>query len=378
MTLARRARRLSYHALTAAAAATLTTTALAAPATANAAPANAATATARPATSNAVAGYAWVDGGLQTYYDFDSANGRGSAVTYSSPATGIYQIEFGNLGGIARNADVQVTPYSVDENCAPSGWTNDHGKLRVVVDCYSLSGTLSEANFDLIVTHPSSPPNGVFDYSLVYTPNSSGVLTTNQYNSSHKKNSVKHLGTGKYQVLLGGQKTTGRQGIVHVTAYGAQPGNCELVSWAGSAQGELVNVDCFGPGPGHVAQNRKFIVAYATASSLMGIKSQVVANAFANGKTQLYAPGLQFDSKHGAKVSVLRNETGRYEVLPVGSGGNTDKWGGDVQVSAVGTKDQLCISGGWGQFTNPSLTVECFDRSGNPADVPFTVEWVVP
>jgi hypothetical protein len=356
--------------MTLTAAATLTTTALAAPAQA--------AVTAHPATSNAVAGYAWVDGGVQVYYDFDSANGHGSAVTYSSPDTGIYQIEFANMGGIASNAGVQITPYGTDENCATSGWDNDHGKLRVTVDCYTLAGTASNGNFDLIVTHPTSRPNGVFDYSLDYAPISSGTLVANQYNSSHKKNSVKRLGTGRYQLLLGGPKTTGTQGIVHVTPYGGQPGNCEAVSWTGSAKGELVNVDCFGPGPRHAPQNRAFIVTYANASSLMGIKSQVVANAFANGKADLYSPSVQFDSKHGAKVSVVHNQTGRYEVLPFGSGGNTSKWGGNVQVSAVGHKDQLCITGGWGHFTNSSLTIECYDRSGNPADVPFTVEWVVP
>jgi hypothetical protein len=335
-------------------------------------------ATAHPATSNAVAGYAWVDGGtVEVYYDFDSANGHGTAVTASTPGTGIYQVEFANMGGIAGNVGVQVTPYSVDETCATSGWDNDHGKLRVVVDCYSLAGALTDGNFNLIVTHPTSRPNGVFDYSLDYAPNSSGMLTTNQYNSSHKKNSVKHLGTGRYQVLLGGPKTTGTSGIVHVTPVGAQPGNCELVSWTGSAQGELVNVDCFGVG--HAAQNREFIVTYATASSLMGIKSQVVANAFANSKaTDLYSPSVQFNSKRGAKVTVAHLQTGRYLVLAFGSGGNTKKWGGDVQVSAVGNRGQLCISGGWGQFTNPTLTVECFDKSGHPTDVPFMVEWVVP
>jgi len=371
MTFARKASRLTYLAMTVAAAATLATTALAAPAVA--------AATEHPATANAIAGYAWVDGGsVQSYYDFDSANGHGTAVTSSSPGTGIYQIEFADMGGIAHNAAVQVTPYQLDETCATSGQDNDHGKLRVVVDCYSLGGTLTNGNFTLVVTHPTSPPNGVFDYSLVYTPNSSGTLITNQYNSSHKKNSVKHLGTGRYQLLLGGPKTTGTHGIVHVTPVGGQPGTCELVSWTGSGQGELVNVDCFGPGPGHVAQNREFIVTYATSSSLMGIKSQVVANAFANGKADFYSPSLQFDSKRGAKVSVVHYRTGRYEVLPFGSGGNTDKWGGDVQVSAVGSRDQQCISGGWGQFTNPSLTVECFDKAGNATDVPFTVEWVVP
>lgn len=371
MTLLRNARRLSWLASTVTATAILTATALAAPATA--------ATTAHPATANAIAGYAWVDGGsVQVYYDFDSANGHGTAVTSSSPSTGIYQIEFADMGGIAHNAAVQITPYGPDETCATSGQDNDHGKLRVMVDCYSLGGTLTNGNFNLIVTHPTSPPNGVFDYSLDYAPNSSRMLITNQYNSSHKKNSVKHLGTGKYQLLLGGPKTTGTHGIVHVTPVGAQPGNCELVSWTGSAKGELVNVDCFGPGPGHVAQNREFIVTYATSSSLMGIKSQVVANAFADGKADLYSPSVQFDSKRGAKVSVVRYKTGRYEVLPFGSGGNTVKWGGDVQLSAVGSRDQQCISGGWGQFTNPSLNVDCFDKAGNPTDVPFTVEWVVP
>jgi hypothetical protein len=370
MTLTFKARRLSCLALTLAAT-TLGTTALAAPALASLA--------AHPAAANAIAGYAWVDGGnVQSYYDFNSKSASPTAVTATSPSTGDYEVEFANMSSIALNADVQVTTYGPIRTCAASSWDPDGTKLRVVVDCYDVSGTLSNGNFNVIVTHPTSAPHGVFDYALDYQPNASGTLITNQYNSSHKKNSVKHLGPGRYQLLFGGPSTTGTQGIVHVTPVGAQSGNCEVASWTGSAKGELVNVDCFAAGLGHAPQNREFIVTYATSSSLMGIKGQVVANAFAAGKAPLYAPNVQFSSKRGAKVNVVHYRTGEYGVLAIGSGGNAAKWGGDVQVSAVGTRDQLCLSGGWGTGITPSLNVDCFDKSGNLTDLPFTVEWVVP
>ncbi len=371
MTLASKARRLSCLALTVAA--------TAAAGLATSAPASAVgarPATAHPAAANAVAAYAWVDGAIDTYYAFNSKVSGSQAVLYSSSASGLYEIEFAQLGSIASNVGVQVTTYSQTVTCAVTGWSKDGGKLKVGVNCYNLSGSLVAGDFDIIVTHPTSAPHGVFDYALDDHPNSSGPLTSNQYNSSRKQNSAKHLGTGRYQVLFGGPKTSGTQGVVHVTAFGGQPGSCEVESWTGSAQGELVNVDCFGPGPNPVPQNRGFTVAYATSSSLMGINSQVVANAFANSKAPLYSPTVQFDSKKGAKVSVVHY--GEYEVLAVGSGGNFSKWGGDVQVSAVGNKDKLCISDGWGQELTPSLDVDCYDKAGHLVDASFTVEWVVP
>ena len=373
-----KARRLSCLALTVAAS---TATALATSVPASAAGARpAARQSAQPAAANAVAGYAWVDGGnVESYYDFNSKKPGFSAVTASTPSTGIYQVEFANMSSIAPNVSVQITPYGgPPRTCAASGWEADGSKLRVGVACYDLSGTLSAGNFNVILTHPTTAPHGVFDYALDYEPNASGTLVTNQYNSSHKKNSVRHLGPGRYQLLLGGPKTTGTQGFVHVTPVGAQAGNCELVSWTGSAKGELVNVDCFAAGLGHAPQNREFIVTYAASSSLMGINSQVVANALANGKAPLYAPSLQFSSKRGAKVTVVHYRTGEYGVLAVDSGGNAVKWGGDVQANAVGNRDQLCISGGGGTGITPSLTVDCYDKSGNLTDASFAVEWVVP
>lgn len=372
MTLAPKVWRLPRLALTLAATTTLAASALAA-----AAPASAA---AHPAAANAVAGYAWVDhNAVEDYYDFDSANTHAGSVTVSKVSDGVSEVEFANMASIANDADVQVTPYSNDFYCTAAGWRSDDASLEVVVDCFALDGTLTDAEYNVIVTHPTSPPNGVFDYALDNKPTSAGTLGTNQYNSSHKKNSVKRLGTGKYQVLFGGPASKGTQGIVHVTPVGAQPGNCEVAGWTGSAKGELVNIDCFGPNPGNAPQNRPFIVAYATSSSLMGLSNQFVANAFANGKSDFYQPAVQFNSKRGARVAIVRYDAGEYEVAPSGSGGNTSKWGGNVQVSAVGSRDQLCIIDGWSSNPiTPSLTIECFSKAGIRVDTPFTVEWVVP
>ena len=230
----------------------------------------------------------------------------------------------------------------------------------------------ADAQFTLLVTHPSSPPHGTFDYSLNTRANTSGKLTSFQFNSAHKQNSIKHLGTGKYQLTLGGPKTAGTQGIVKLSAYGNTPGDCELGGWKGSASGELVNVDCYGVG--HVLADRDFIITYASANSIMGINGQVVANAFANSKAAVYQPAVQYDSAKGAKVTVAHLATGRYNVLTAGSAGNVAKFGGDVQVNAVGTNGRHCSVIGWAQELTPSIDIECDDSQGHPHCVDFTAK----
>ena len=353
----------------AAAAASSAPTALAAPVT-------------RPATATAIAGYVWSDDGATTPYTYYAYNSTGGAVTQTSPGPGEYEIDFAGLGSFAHSSVVQVTTDEDEFNCDVAGWGPSTGAgtdLLVSVSCYTLAGTLASVSdivFDLVVTHSVSPPHGVFDYSFVYQDNSSGPLTAFQYNSSHKKNSVKHLSKGHYQVTLAGPASKGTTGIVKVSAYGNEPGSCELEGWTGSAKGELVNVDCYTLH--HAAQNREFIVTYATANSLLGINGQTVANAFANGSSALYQPKVQFDSHKGARVSVVHYSTGDYGVLAVGSGGNVGARGGDVQVSAVDSKGRLCITDGWDQELTPSITVNCYDAKGDLVDSPFTVEWVVP
>jgi hypothetical protein len=65
-------------------------------------------------------------------------------------------------------------------------------------------------------------------------------------------------------------------------------------------------------------------------------------------------------------------------LLAAGSSGNTVMWSGDVQISPVGTSGARCFVQSWSQELTPSINIECVNKSGNIADSPFTVEWVVP
>lgn len=330
--------------------------------------------------ASAIAGYVRsVDGSADLTETYNSADQNSGSVTVTTISTGSYHVDFADLGNIATKAVVQVTTLESLADCSVADWASSSagaGDLIAVVDCYgALTGVATDTDFDLLVTHPTHRVDGTFDYSFVYLSAQSATLGAYQYNSSHKKNSVRFLGTGRYQVTLGGQKTAGTRGIVKVTAFGGGPGDCKPVSWTGSAKGEIVDVSCFGLGG--VRQNREFIVTYATANSLMGINGQVVANAFADSQAAVYQPAQQYDSTRGARITVVRYSAGWYEVLPAGSSGNTDLWG-DAQVSAVGRSAAHCTVEDWSQEYTPSIDVECIDRHGNSFNSPFTIEWVVP
>lgn len=331
---------------------------------------------ARPTVNSAIAGYV-LSGDTTGRYSYDSADSDPSAVAVTSIGTGVFKVDFARLSTIAGAAAAQVTAFNAADNCVTDiTRTIGNGDLEVIVQCVRVAtgNADPDGEFDLVVTRPVHPVHGTFDYSVV--TRLSGTMTQHQYNSAGQPNTVKHLGPGEFQVTLGGPKTSGRRGIVKVSALQPSDGNCELAGWQGSAKGVVVNVDCYKFA--HTPADQHFVVTYATANSLMAINNQVVANAFADSTAAVYQPAIQYDSTRGAKVTIVHYETGSYEVLPAGSAGDTAKFGGDVQVSAVGTKGQFCITNGWSQQLTPSISVACYDKNGVLTDAPFTVAWVVP
>ena len=328
-----------------------------------------------PAVKSAVAGYVWSGDGTG-YYTYDSADSGSGAVTVTSIGTGVFKVVFAKLATIADAAAAQVTAFNAADNCVLNITRPAGNDLQVIVQCTRVAtgNPDSDAEFDLAVTRPVHPVHGTFDYSVV--TKLSGTMTQHQYNSTGKQNTVVHLGTGIFQVILGGPKTTGRHGIVKISSLQPANGNCQLMGWQGFAKGVIVDVNCY-TFP-HTLADRHFVVTYTTANSLMGINNQVVANAFAADPAAVYQPIVQYASGRGAKVTIVHYQTGSYEVLPAGSAGNAAKFGGDVQVGAVGNKGQFCIVNGWSQQLTPSINVACYDKNGNLADAPFTVAWVVP
>ncbi len=331
-----------------------------------------------PRTGSAVAGYVWSDGtSAPSYYAYNSVDHAPGSVAITQLGTGEYDVMFADMGAMASSALPQVTTYDSSDDCRIAAWAPNAGSLQVDVYCFTLvTGSADSVNFDLLVTRPTAHVNGVFDDSFVYKSNASGTLTQSQYNSSHLHNSVRYLGTGRYQVTLGGPASKGTHGIVKVSAYGSAPGGCELVSWTGTTTGELVDVNCFGAGS--TRANSQFLVTYVTTNNLMAYNGMSDANAFDNQPQAVYAPPDQYDNTPGSKVTIVKYENGDYEVLAAGSSGGRSGFGGDVQVNAVGPKADQCFVEDWSQEYTPAIYVSCVNRAGDRVGSPFDIEWVVP
>lgn len=327
-----------------------------------------------PAAPAAVAGYISVYQGAEVpYYDYDSAAGQ---VAMKQLGTGQYRISFGGMGGLATSAIAQASTFGSPAICVVGDLAASAGRLQAVVSCFgATSGQHVNSGFDVIITRATRSAHGRFDYAFDGKPAFSGTLTSREFNSAGKKNTVRHLGTGRYRVTFGGQAAAGTSGTVKVTAYGTSAGFCDPVSWTGSAAGEVVTVDCFGAR--YAPQNKKFMVSYAASGSLLGLGGQTVANVLADGSTASYQPPVQYDSAAGAAVTVTRRYAGGYQLMLTGSEGD-NTWGGDVEVDAVGSAGLHCEIPGWTEQATPVVNIFCYNSHGVLTDSPFTVQWVVP
>jgi hypothetical protein len=135
-------------------------------------------------------------------------------------------------------------------------------------------------------------------------------------------------------------------------------------------------VVCFTPDGG--LQNRQFTVAYARGNNLMGRTGLTDANAAAKPGGAVYQPATQFDSKHGARITVAHLDRGSYKVFFAGSSPTGKPNGGDgnIQITPIGTGYRRCIYNLLPTHT-PQLEVVCADANGSRRDTAFTVQWVV-
>jgi hypothetical protein len=306
-------------------------------------------------------------------YDSYNSSGEGFDITGTTP--GHYDVTLYGLGLVASKVIAEVTPVTDAATCAVNSFSAVETELDVVVSCYDFAGGPSAPGFNLLVTHPYAPPHGVFDYALMNSPDKSRTLGRREYNSSHKKNSVKFLGTGRYQVTFGGPKSSGTHGTIKVSPFGDSAGDCSAVSWHGFAHGEVADVDCY-DATGALA-NREFTITYASASNLLGLGNVATANAYASrDATHKYQPSVHYNSDRHARVTILHESTGVYLATFAGSEGTLAN-GGDVQVTAVAGSDRHCGVTDWDQMHNPNADIVCTNNAGVPVNTKFIVNWVV-
>jgi hypothetical protein len=322
---------------------------------------------------SAQAGFAAVnfDGTLDRSTDYNST-GTWVAVGHTTHS-GQYLVTFGNLA--FPGGDAQVSAVDGGYACVVVGWGESGSDLEVGVTCYNWSGIATDAAFYVLVTQPHSRPAGVLDYDWVNR--ASGTLSgVFQYNSSHRRNSVRHLGTGRYVVTMPGPGVSGaNKGTVKVSPYGSGPGNCQVASWHTTSAGQQIGVACFAVGG--APMDREFTIVYARGNNLMGQNGKEDANALAVGPKSLYQPAVQFDSKRGARVSVVHLDKGIYEVLFIGSTPTHHFSGGsgNIQITAVGAAPRYCGIA-LGPSHNPLGIVSCFSATGHLADTGFVAQLV--
>jgi hypothetical protein len=342
-----------------------------------AAPGRVAAPSGRAATGPALAGDALVEGSTLASGFFYNESGK--SVTLDSLGTGESDIVFAGLGGIAVG-NVQVSAQESYGTCEPYDWgpNSSHTEFVVLVDCFE-DGSLANVNFFVTVTQPRSRPGGVYDYVVMNRPTSSGKLTGGaQYNSEGKPNSVKHLGTGRYQVLLGGKRTTGTTGVVKVSPFGTAPAFCNPTGWKGSRTGEVVDVDCYGPSG--AAENEIFSLAYATRTNVMGSDKLGTANVYANGSAAVYQPSDQYVSRRGGRVTVVHTNLGFYEVLVSGLPSPASNLG-DFQFNAVSTRGVCSVETYFEAQSVKYVTaieIVCVNTKGTVTNLPFDLEFAVP
>nr|WP_052479091.1 hypothetical protein [Kibdelosporangium sp. MJ126-NF4]CEL21926.1 hypothetical protein [Kibdelosporangium sp. MJ126-NF4]CTQ92706.1 hypothetical protein [Kibdelosporangium sp. MJ126-NF4] len=177
---------------------------------------------------------------------------------------------------------------------------------------------------------------------------------------------VRSPGTGRYEVLF--PKTSGKRGIVHVTAAGPQPSWCQVPGWKMANDGLHVFVDCYKHGG--TPANNQFSVLFTESSGPVPPSADLHSYVFSDALGNV----IHDFSSAGPSIVVGQSSTGVYKVHIPLSGANDH--GGNYQVTAVGSKPARCKiqSRDWspnGQFA----VVACFDGSSKPFDTAWTLSY---
>jgi hypothetical protein len=165
------------------------------------------------------------------------------------------------------------------------------------------------------------------------------------------------------------------KGTIHVSPFGVGAGSCQVAASRTTSIGEQIAVRCF-TATG-IPQNRQFTVVYARGNNLMGQNGKLDANAAATGTQALYQPTVQFDSKAGARISIVHLDRGLYEVLFIGTNPTHHFSGGfgDLQITPIASQFRRC-GVALIPLHQPFALVGCGNVSNAPTNTSFSVQLV--
>jgi hypothetical protein len=302
-------------------------------------------------------------------YSFDS---RGGAASVEFVQRGVYLVRFLRLSPLFIGEADQTTVYGTGAECYSNG-ADSVGVYTLQINCENLAGNPVNAHFGTIVTRVTRPPHGFYGYANLTSLRlgySGRIPLADSYNSAGMRDYLRRLGTGRYRLSFDGPPSTGRHGTVSVKGTGELADNCMLAGWHGTSHGQVIFVDCYGAGR---RDGGTFTVIYARSTNLMAVPAATTANALIGPRGHVLT---QYDSVKKARISARLLAPGRYQVRLKGSDETTANQG-NVQVTAMGGRDALCVADGWGPQVNPVVDVTCTTEHGKPVDSAFTLQYVL-
>ena len=198
-----------------------------------------------------------------------------------------------------------------------------------------------------------------------YTPD-----TDRNQNSTYTPNTVARTGTGVYAVTFPNLASYGAQsGSAAASAVGTAGEHCTVSSWNSNGTPDTtVIVRCFDAAgvPADAVFDASYIRPTASSAPFAYLWAQDEAAAS-------YTPSThhQFNST-GATNTIVRNSTGDYTVTLPGLATS----GGTVKVTAFSAASSYCKASDWDAAgADERVDVLCFDSTGAPADVKFTLSF---
>ena len=193
-------------------------------------------------------------------------------------------------------------------------------------------------------------------YAWIPSGSSPSISAEYSFNPGGGPITVSRLGAGQYNVTFA-NSGIGTGWGVQATAYGSNSNFCNIQTWGAST----VDVLCFNSA-GASADSSFTVLAVSNGND------KNIAFAWADQSTTAnYTPSTLYSFNPAGTISASRSSTGSYAVVFNGLSGA----GGDVQVSAYGSINTTCVSGGWGgSFL---ANVNCFNAAGNPVDSQFVI-----
>jgi hypothetical protein len=198
-----------------------------------------------------------------------------------------------------------------------------------------------------------------------YTPD----LDRNQ-NSTATPNTVARTATGVYEVTFANLASYGaRSGSAAASAVGTAGEHCTVSSWNSNGTPDMVvTVRCFDAAgaPADTVFDAGYIRPTASSAPFAYLWAQDPAAAS-------YTPSTnhQFNST-GATNTIVRHSTGDYSVTLPGLASA----GGTVKVTGFSGSANYCKAADWDAVgADERVDVLCFDATGAPADVKFTLQF---